>query len=125
MKHIGIFLFSVSLLAISALADGTGPRDEFLRTLPVNQDDPRCRAALMDLWMHASKKPLGKEDDEVQVRIISLPEGVRIVSVRWLSADTAIAQGDRDKIRFLDFFIREDGKWTFVRQYSLGRAKGT
>ena len=125
MKHIQMFLVSVSLLAVPAFAEGNSPREEFSRTLPANQDDPHCRAALIDMWTHASHKTLGKEEDEVQIRILSLPENVRIVTVRWLSPDTAIAQCDRDKIRYLAFFIREDGKWAFIRQYSLGRGKSS
>jgi hypothetical protein len=44
--------------------------------------------------------------------------------VRWISAETAVAQCENTQHRLLAFFIKEDGKWAFVRQYKMGSAKG-
>jgi hypothetical protein len=123
MKHIHVFLASVSLLAAVAFASGTLTRDEFAKTLPENQEDPHCRTKLFDLWTNASKKTLGAEDDEVKIRILSLPESTHVVFVRWMSADTAIAQCENARTTYLDFFIKEDSKWIFVRQYKMGPVK--
>jgi len=125
MKRFVILLASISLLIGATLARGESPREEFLRTLPTNQDDPHCRAILIDLWTHASHKPLGKEDDEVQIRMLSLPDNVHIATVRWISPQTAVAQCEHDRVRYLAFFIKEEAKWAFVRQYSMGRSKSS
>jgi len=123
MKPLLVLLASVSLLAAVVFASGSITHEEFSKTLPENQDDSHCRTKLIDLWTNASKKPLGNVDDEVKIRILALPEGASVVFVRWMSADTAIAQCENIRTRYFDFFIREDGKWAFVRQYKMGPIK--
>jgi len=122
MKHFLVLLASLSLFAVVASAGSA--REEFLKTLPADQTDPHCRTKLTDMWTQAARKPLGGDDDEVKIRVLSVPDNSRIVMVRWISAETAIAQCENTQHRLLAFFIKEDGKWAFVRLYKMGSAKG-
>ena len=123
MKHITLAVFAILLGFGGAVADAADSRESFTSSLPTDSKDAHDRAKLIDLWSNAARKSLGKEDDEIQVRTITVPDSLQIVSVRWLSVDSAVAQCEREKVRYLAFFYRENGKWVFVRHYSLGRAK--
>jgi hypothetical protein len=121
-------LITLSVVAIlvgfgSAIATAADTRETFAGSLPADSKDVNNRAKLIDLWSNAARKPIGKEDDEIRVRMIKLPDGLSVSTVRWISADSAVAQCELNEVRYLAFFFSEDGKWTFVRHYSLGKAK--
>lgn len=111
------------VLSVGSVVAAPESRDLFANSLPAGAQDIHDRAKLIDLWSNASRKPLGKEDDEIAVRTIKLPDGLAISTVRWLSADAAVAQCDLKETRYLAFFHRDDGKWSFVKHYSLGKPK--
>lgn len=117
------FILFASLSILSGMVFGSTTREEFVQSLPENQDDPHSRTKLIDIWTNAARKPLGSDGDEVKVRMISVPDSARIVTVRWISDETAIAQCENTSLRFLSFFIKENGKWVFVRQYKMGPIK--
>jgi hypothetical protein len=123
MKPITFAVIAILLGFGSATISAADTRDSFAGSLPADSKDIHNRAKLIDLWSNASRKPPGKQDDEIQVRIIKLPDGLSVSTVRWLSADSAVAQCDLNEVRYLAFFFLESGKWTFVRHYSLGKAK--
>ena len=123
MKPIVFAIIAILLGFGSATVSAADTRESFANSLPADSKDIHDRAKLIDLWSNASRKSLGKEDDEVQVRMIKLPEGLSVSTVRWLSAEAAIAQCDLNEVRYLAFYFSENGKWTFVRHYSLGKAK--
>ena len=123
MKPIALAVLSILFGFGSATVSAADTRESFASSLPDDSKDIHNRAKLIDLWSNASRKPLGKEDEEIQVRMIKLPDGLSVSTVRWLSADTAVAQCDLNEVRYLAFYFSEGGKWTFVRHYSLGKAK--
>ncbi len=107
------------LWAITALVAASSPKEELQQWLP-GEFDPKCRQVLDEKWAQASAKSLGKEGDETKIREVQLPERARVVEIRWLSADVVIAQSEFYQARYRTFFVREEGKWIFVRQYLLG-----
>lgn len=123
MKRIILVIVAALLVSGGMHVTAAEARDAFANSLPADSTALHNRAKLIDLWSNASRKPLGKEDDEIQVRIITLPNGLSVSTVRWLQADSAVAQCNQEEVRYLAFFFRENGKWTYVRHYSLGKAK--
>jgi len=123
MKPITYAVIAILLSFGSAIVSAADTRESFASSLPADSKDIHNRAKLIDLWSNASHKTLGKEDDEIQIRIIKLPDSLSVSTLRWLTADSAVAQCDLNEVRYLAFFFAENGKWTFVRHYSLGKAK--
>jgi hypothetical protein len=123
MKAITFAVIAILLGFGSATVGAADTRESFASSLPADSKDIHNRAKLIDLWSKAAHKTLGKEGDEVQIRVIKLPDGLSVSTVRWLSADSAVAQCDQNEVRYLAFFFSEEGKWIFVRHYSLGKAK--
>lgn len=123
MKSITLAAVTLTLGFGTIAAAAPETRDAFVQSLPADAQDIHNRAKLIDLWSGASRKPLGKGEDEIAVRTLKLPDGLAISAVRWISEDAAVAQCDLKEVRYLAFFHRDDGKWTFVKHYSLGKPK--